>query len=380
MPLDDAPEAILRGPIRSPLVHDDRGAVGERSVHDVAVAGHPPDVRRAPVHIVVPKIEDPLRGRVGSDEVPASGVHDPFRFPGRSGRVEDVEHVLGVHRFGRTGGGGVLRETVIPVVPALLDVDRERRASLALDDDDVLDRRRRAQRLVGRLLQRHDLTAAPAAVRRNQERSLLVVDAVAERLCAEASEHDAVDGADARAREHRDRELRDEGKVYGDPVAALHAERLEDVREAADLAEEIEVGQRAPVARLAFPHDGGLVAPRGARVAIDAVDARVDLAADEPPGVRRLPLEDAIPRPHPLQLGREPRPERFGVRVRRPVRVWIGDVRGAPPAVRRREAAILLKERVDFGLMRHPGYIIGAGGSVGVSGSVGAGGWVCAGG
>ena len=76
-----------------------------------------------------------------------------------------------------------------------------------------------------------------------------------------------------------------------DAVAALHAERLQHVGELADLAVEIEVGERAAVAGLAFPDERGLVAPRTANVTIDAVDARVDRAADEPLGVRRLPLE-----------------------------------------------------------------------------------------
>ena len=98
---------------------------------------------------------------------------------------------------------------------------RNRRAGLALDDDDVLDRRRVAQRLVGHLLERDDLAAPVAAVGGDEQHGLRVVDAIAQRLGAEAAEDDAVDGADARAREHRDRELGNQRQVERDAVAAL---------------------------------------------------------------------------------------------------------------------------------------------------------------
>ena len=95
--------------------------------------------------------------------------------------------------------------------------------------------------------------------------ALCVVDAIAQRLGAEAAEHHAVDRADARARQHRDGQLRDERQVDRDAIALLHAERLEDVGELADLAVQIEVGQRPAIARLAFPDERGLVAARPAR-------------------------------------------------------------------------------------------------------------------
>ena len=106
-------------------------------------------------------------------------------------------------------------------------------AGLTLDDDDVPDRRRVRERLVGHLLERHDLAAAIAAVGRDEQDRLRVVDAIAQRLRAEAAEDDAVDGADARAREHRDRELGHQRQVERDAIAALHAERLEHVGERA---------------------------------------------------------------------------------------------------------------------------------------------------
>ena len=171
------------------------------------------------------------------------------------------------------------------------------------------------------------MPASIAAVGGDEQPRLLVVDAVAQRLGAEAAEHDAVDGADARAGEHRNRELGNERQVDRDAVAFRDAERLEDVGERGDLAKEIEVGQRAAIARLAFPDERGLVAPRAADVAVETVDADVEGAADEPFRVGRLPVEHAIPAARPFKLIREARPERFRIAVRLGVDRFVADER-----------------------------------------------------
>ena len=107
--------------------------------------------------------------------------------------------------------------------------------------------------------------------------------------------------ADAGAGQHRDRQLRDHRHVDGDPVALLHAEPAQRVREAADLLEQLAVGDRARVARLALPVVGDAVAEAGGDMAVEAVDADVELAADEPLRVRRLPRVELAPRLHPVE-------------------------------------------------------------------------------
>src|SRR3982751_5916163 len=96
--------------------------------------------------------------------------------------------------------------------------------------------------------------------------------------------------------------------IIGREIAArsplFHAERAEDIAELIDGDVEIPVGERAAVAGLSFEHERRLVAPRGADVAVEAVDRRVDLATDEPLRVRRLPVEHALVRRHPFELGR----------------------------------------------------------------------------
>ena len=73
-------------------------------------------------------------------------------------------------------------------------------------------------------------------------------------------------------------------------------------------------GQDAGVARLALPDDGRLVLPRPGQVPVEAVVAGVGRAPHEPFGVRRLPVEDAVPLLEPVQLaGGLLGPEAFGV-------------------------------------------------------------------
>ena len=95
VPLDDAPEAILVRPVGRALVHDHGGAVGQRSVDDVGVSGHPPDVGRAPVRVVLAEVEDHGVGGRDAREVPAGRVHDALGLAGGPRRVEEVQHVLG---------------------------------------------------------------------------------------------------------------------------------------------------------------------------------------------------------------------------------------------------------------------------------------------
>src|SRR3954454_6206797 len=72
----------------------------------------------------------------------------------------------------------------------------------------------------------------------------------------------------------------------------------------ADLTVEIFVGQRAAVAGFPFPDDGGLCFAMGLKVAVYTVVSRVDLAAHEPFGLGRLPVECLRERTEPGQFFR----------------------------------------------------------------------------
>ncbi len=90
---------------------------------------------------------------------------------------------------------------------------------------------------------------------------------------------------------------------------------------------QLAVRERALVSGLTFPYQGKLVAPRF-QMAIQAVVGCVQLPADEPLGVRRVPLEDLIPLAEPVELLCPLRPEGFPVRRRLLVGLAIGDQSG----------------------------------------------------
>ena len=126
--------------------------------------------------------------------------------------------------------------------------------------DDVLDGRGVGQRLFGVLFQRHFLPPSVAAVRRDQQLGLGVVDPVLQRLGGEAAEHDRMGRPDPRAGQHGDGELGDHPEVDGHAVALRHTERLEPVGEATDLFVQLSIGEGSLLARLPLPVVSDLVA------------------------------------------------------------------------------------------------------------------------
>src|SRR5262249_27831028 len=93
--------------------------------------------------------------------------------------------------------------------------------------------------------------------------------------------------------------------------------------------------------------------------------------------MRRLPVQDPVPRARPLELAGEPRPEPFrilvGVRIQRVVL----DVRLRAKRRGRRKRAVLAKKVVDFSALGigHSGTIQGSRGSRGSRGSWFTGSW-----
>jgi hypothetical protein len=137
------------------------------------------------------------------------------------------------------------------------------------------------------------MAATESAIRRDEQAGLRIVDAVAKRFGREAAEHDRVHGSDPRAREHGNGKFRNQRQVDRDAIAASDAERQKHVGKLTDLAMQIEIRQRPVIAGFSFPDDRGLVAPCRAHMPIQTVDAGIDLPADKPFRVRRIPLEHA---------------------------------------------------------------------------------------
>ena len=131
---------------------------------------------------------------------------------------------------------------------------------------------------------------------------------------------------------------------------ACDAEPLQHVGEALDLGEQVGVRDRAGVARLTLEVDGDLVAPAGGDVAVEAVVGDVELAADEPLGVRQVPLADGVPLGVPVeQLARLLGPEPLVVLGRLVVHPRARDEGVALGRLGRREGPVLGGQGGDAG-------------------------------
>ena len=116
--LDDAPPAVELRIIGSAFVHHAGRAGRERPVDDVAVAGDPADIGRAPVGVFFLEIEDPLHGRGDVREIAAGGVQNAFGLAGGARRIKHEQGMLAIERDGGTIFGGVFVELMPPEIAA----------------------------------------------------------------------------------------------------------------------------------------------------------------------------------------------------------------------------------------------------------------------
>src|SRR5206468_12409460 len=128
------------------------------------------------------------------------------------------------------------------------------------------------------------------------------MDAAGQHLRLKAAEYHGELSADARTGEHRGGELGDHRHVDRDAVAFTDTELLERVGAAAGHLEQVAVGDRPRVAGLALPVVRDLGPAAGLHVTVEAVLGDVELAAKEPLGVWRLPLEHLVERLPPEEL------------------------------------------------------------------------------
>ncbi len=188
--------------------------------------------------------------------------------------------MLGLERLGLMGGRRLLERLVPPEVAVV----PRRVLPGALDDENVLDRG--VPVIEGRVdgrLEGRGCAASVATVGGDDDLGLGVVDPRVQRLGGESAEDDGVRGAETGAGEHRDSGLGDHRQVDGDGVALADAEVGQGVCGALDLGVQVGVRDVPGVALgLADEVDGHLVAASGLDVAVDGVDARVELTVGEP--------------------------------------------------------------------------------------------------
>eukprot|EP00053_Salpingoeca_punica_P010178 m.91720 g.91720 ORF g.91720 m.91720 type:complete len:710 (+) comp15305_c0_seq1:340-2469(+) len=286
--LDNLPEARAVGVCWHALEDDARGAVGKRSVGDVAVACDPANVGRAKVNVLGLVVECEAVGGGCPYHVSAGGVQHALGLAGGAAGVQEEERVLGVDPL--HGADGVRRLLLVgkDKVPARLELCGVVHLLAEVEGHDA-----RLHIKVGVLAAGHGvlgnvpevdlLVAAHDAICDDQHAGLGVGNAVCERLAGEAAEDDRVGCADAGAGEHGHDQLHDHGHVDGHAVATLHAVLLEDVGKALHAREQIAVGRGAVHERIvALPVEGDAVAVASLNVAIQRIVADVCQRALEP--------------------------------------------------------------------------------------------------
>ncbi|KAF5054275.1 hypothetical protein DSECCO2_389690 [anaerobic digester metagenome] len=308
--LDQPPVGAGVGVVRRPFGEDDGRADLERAVDDVTVAGDPAGVGGAPVDVVLLDVEDVAGGVVGSDRIPAAGVHDALRGAGRTARVEDEERVFRVHRLRRAVGCGTGHQVGVIDLPVGVEFDGRR---LAPEDDDPLDARRMGERLAREFAERDGLSPAVTDVCGDENLRLRVVDPHRERVRPEPTEDHRVDGPDPGAGEHRDDLLGDERHVDADAVALLDPEAREAVCKPHHLAVQGLVGQDPLLSALPVPDDRRLILTAPGDVAVQAARGDVQFSVDEPFRIGVVPLPDPVPGLEPVELAGDPVPEPFRV-------------------------------------------------------------------
>src|ERR1700745_4326930 len=107
---------------------------------------------------------------------------------------------------------------------------------------------------------------------------------------------------DSRAGQHRNRRLRNVRKINDDAIAFFDVVPFQHVREPADFAMQLLIGERALVTRFALPNDRGLVPTRPCEMTIQAVFRNIQFPAHEPFRERWLPFDNLLPWRAPEQL------------------------------------------------------------------------------
>ncbi len=361
---DDLPCAVRAGSIERALIHDGGDAILQRAVDNIGVAGDPADVGGTPEDVVGMQVEDVFAGEVGLHGVAASGVEDALWLTGGARSVEDVERIFGVEFFGGAVRRGSRHKFVPPEVTSRLDGDV---AAGALVDDHVFHERALLECFIDDGFEGNLGPTAPAGVLSDNGVAFCVVDAVDQCVCCKTAEDDGVDGTDACAGQEGNGELRDHAHVNGDAVAFADALLFEDIGELLYFGVELTEGESADFAvavgsgGFSFPEDGDVVALISEGMAIDTVVAEIQLAACEPGGVRKLPVENLAPGCKPVKFMRSLCPETFrvlnGAGVQGFVSFHAADARFLGEGGRRWKNAVLPKHgtEVSFLLDRNCG-------------------------
>src|SRR3954464_3785200 len=103
-----------------------------------------------------------------------------------------------------------------------------------------------------------------------------------------------MNGADASAREHRNRSFGNHRQINGDAIPFAHAERLQRIRALASTFIELSIGDVfGELGIVTFPDDGGLIAATG-QMPIEAVGRYIKFAVVKPANAEVVLIEAGV--------------------------------------------------------------------------------------
>ena len=221
------------------LKHDRGRPTEQRAVHDVAVAGDPADVGRAPIDVAGLILEHVGEAVAGIHHVAPASVDHPLGLARAARGVEDEEQVLGVHGLGRAISGHLGQRLVKPHITAAVPLD----VFAGVADNQVGgDRWAFGEGLVHDGFEGEPFGAALHAVAGDHAHGSGVLDAVGQAPRREAGKDHAVHRADAGAGEHSNGQFRHHRQVKRHAVALLYPARLEHIGKAADPVVQLCIG------------------------------------------------------------------------------------------------------------------------------------------
>src|SRR5690606_24207306 len=291
--VDDLRHATHVRIVRHALEHQGSGAVGQRPVDEVGMAGDPADVGGAPENLARTVVEHAFMGQRSVGQVTAGGVQHALGLAGGAGGVEDEQGFFSTHFLRRADAASDLHQVFVPDVAMLVPLDV---GAGAFDHDDLLHAGgfRVGQRVVDVGLQRHLATATQAFVGGDHHLGLAVDDAAGQRFRRETAEDHGMDGTDAGAGQHGHHGFGNHRHVDGDDVTTVHVLATQGVGELAHLFVQLAVGDFAVLGRIvAFPDDRYLIAALF-EVAVQAVVGDVEGAVGVPLDVDVVVVEGGL--------------------------------------------------------------------------------------
>ncbi len=175
----------------------------------------------------------------------------------QTSHIKDKQRILRGHKLRRA----VIGDSVGLLVPPLVAALRPRNLiSSTLENEDVLNVSAALECRVNDNLGGNSFPTAAPFVRRKDDAALAVIDAVTKSLRGKASKYDRVDSTNARTGEKGSDSLPCHGKIDRDGITFLDTKGLEYIGNAADLMQQLGVGDLAAFGWLiSFIDNGALI-------------------------------------------------------------------------------------------------------------------------